>query len=537
MKLKHQLWAGFGGMFLLVLSLGLLAYWSLGSMEERTREMASAARKVQLSLTIPGILNLNRERAIKSLFLDDPAAIRALDEKRAETVALNDVYLKELEASVTEAEGIALLETMREKRKTYLDALAVFVKQSKGADRNTLMSSLDRELGEKVKAYMDAYDAMSAYQSASLQRSQEEAARTVSHTRILTLITLLLAVLVSIGLISWIVRSVLGTLGGEPAQAAQSVALIAKGDLTQPIASTRPDSLLGHLEAMRNELNAVISRLKDGSQRLVSFSSELAQTSQTVAQGAGRGSDAASSIAASIEQMTTSISDLSNNAAAAADTTRQTGEIAANGSSKVLDLANGMASLSNSVRESAGKVTELGQQSDEIRSIVGLIQSIADQTNLLALNAAIEAARAGEQGRGFAVVADEVRLLAQRTTQSTRDIATKIEGIQNNVKSVVAIMGHNVEQVIQGEQLASEGAEAIDNIQRATGEVVSIVRNISDAVRENSTASQEVARTVEHIATLSEQNSRSSNQVAGTANELSELAHELSRVSSQFKTH
>jgi methyl-accepting chemotaxis protein len=536
MKLKHQLWTAFGGMFLMILSLGLLAYWSLGAMQDRTEEMASAARKVQLSLVIPGILNMNRERAIKSLFLDDPEEIRALDAERARTVQLNDVYLKEFEASVKDPEGIALLQTMREKRKIYLDSLAAFVQKSKGADRTTLMATVDKELGDKIKAYLDAYNAMSDYQAASLKKDQELATDTVNRVRTFVIVTLLIAILASLALITWITRTVFRTLGGEPADAARSVALIAQGDLTQPISSSRPDSLLGHLEAMRCELNSVIARLKGGADRLVSFSGELAKASETVAQGAGRGSDAASSIAASIEQMTTSISDLSNNASAAAETTRQTGQIAASGSSTVMDLANGMATLSVSVRDSAGKVAELGQQSDEIRSIVGLIQSIADQTNLLALNAAIEAARAGEQGRGFAVVADEVRLLAQRTTQSTQEIASKIQGIQSNVKAVVAIMDHNVEQVTQGEQLASHGAEAISTIQKATEEVVSIVRNISDAVRENSTASQEVARTVEHIATLSEQNSYSSNEVAGTANELTELAHELSRISAQFKT-
>lgn len=536
MKLKHQLCVGFGGMFALVLALGLLAYLSLGMMQERTEEMASAARKVQLSLVIPGILNVNRERAIKTLFLDDADQIRALDAERTRTVQLNDVYLKEFEESVKDAQGQALLQDMRNKRKIYLDSLAVFIKKSKGGDRQTLMATVDQELSDKVKAYSQAYDAMSDYQSASLKSSAEQAANTVSNALTITGLTLLLAVLVSLGLFTWIVRSVLGTLGGEPSEAAHSVALIAKGDLTQPIHSTRPDSLLGHLESMRSELNTVIARLKQGAERLVSFSSELARTSQTVAQGAGRGSDAASTIAASVEQMTVSISHLSSNAAAAALATRETGETAAKGSATVMNLANGMAKLSVSVKDSAVKVSELGQQSDEIRSIVGLIQSIADQTNLLALNAAIEAARAGEQGRGFAVVADEVRLLAQRTTQSTQDIASKIEGIQSNVKAVVATMDQNVEQVTHGEQLASQGADAINDIRKATEEVVSLVGSISNGVNENSTASQEVARTVEHIATLSSENSSSSQDVASTANELASLAADLSRISAQFKT-
>ena len=468
MKLKHQLLAGFGGMFLLVLTLGVLALWSVSALQHRTDEMATTARKVQLSLVIPGILNLNRERALTTLFLDDPEQIRALDAERARTVALNDEYLKELDASVVKPEGRELLKTMAEKRRTYLDALAVFVRQSKGADRQTLMGTVERELGDKVRAYQAAYDAMSVHQDGNLKESQRNADDTARNARTAAIVTLVLAVLVSAGLVTWIVRSVLNTLGGEPAEAAGSVALIARGDLTQPIANTRPGSLLGNLESMRVELNSTISRLKHGATRLVEFSTTLAQTSRAVADGAGNGSNAAANIAAAIEEMTASITDLSHNAANAAQTTRGSGESAARGSKTVLGLTEGMARLSDSVKESADKVADLGRQSDEIRSIVGLIQSIADQTNLLALNAAIEAARAGEEGRGFAVVADEVRQLAQRTTVSTQDIASKIQGIQGNVKAVVAIMDRNVQQVTEGEQLAEKLEAAGVDVRRKT---------------------------------------------------------------------
>jgi len=537
MKLKHQLLAGFGGMFLLVLTLGVLALWSVSALQHRTDEMAATARKVQLSLVIPGILNLNRERALTTLFLDDPEQIRALDAERARTVALNDEYLKELDASVVKPEGRELLKTMAEKRRTYLDALAVFVRQSKGADRQTLMGTVERELGDKVRAYQAAYDAMSVHQDGNLKESQRNADDTARNARTAAIVTLVLAVLVSAGLVTWIVRSVLNTLGGEPAEAAGSVALIARGDLTQPIANTRPGSLLGNLESMRVELNSTISRLKHGATRLVEFSTTLAQTSRAVADGAGNGSNAAANIAAAIEEMTASITDLSHNAANAAQTTRGSGESAARGSKTVLGLTEGMARLSDSVKESADKVADLGRQSDEIRSIVGLIQSIADQTNLLALNAAIEAARAGEEGRGFAVVADEVRQLAQRTTVSTQDIASKIQGIQGNVKAVVAIMDRNVQQVTEGEQLAVQGADAIREIQTGTASVVTMVGAISDAVGENSAASQEVARTVEHIASLSESNSHAAREMAATAGELTALAEELDGISAQFRTN
>jgi len=535
MKLKHQLCVGFGGMFLLTALVGIFADLSLEIMGRSTQEIASAGRKVELSLIIPGLLNVNRERALKTLFVDDVEAIRLLDEERARGVKLNDVYLQEFEGSVTDPQGLILLKKMRETRKVYLDSLAKFVAESKGSDRNTLMATVDKELGSKIKEYQEAYAAMSNYQSAELRHSVARGAEAISSARISFVITLFVAVFISFVLVFWILRSVLRVLGGEPSEAALSVSLISKGDLTQPIHSVAPNSLLDNLEKMRKEFSSVMYRLKSGTEKLVDFSEALANTSQAVAIGAGHGSEAASSIAASIEQMTVSITHLSSNASAAAQSTQDTRITASTGSSTVFELANCMAALSVRVKGSAIKVAELGRQSDEIRSIVGLIKSIADQTNLLALNAAIEAARAGGQGRGFAVVADEVRLLAQRTSLSTHEIANKIESIQSNVKEVVAIMDEDVKVVTQGEKLASQGADAISTICRATEDFVSIVQNISAGVNENSAASLEVARTVESIATLSAQNSLSSQDVASTANELFNLANQLREVTDKFR--
>jgi methyl-accepting chemotaxis protein len=241
-------------------------------------------------------------------------------------------------------------------------------------------------------------------------------------------------------------------------------------------------------------------------------------------------------MATAVEEMSASIANVSESAQEATTTVTETGATAAEGTAKVLDLARSMATISGSVKDSAGKIADLGHQSNEIRSIVGVIKDIADQTNLLALNAAIEAARAGETGRGFAVVADEVRKLAERTTQSTQDIAKKIEGIQKNVTMVVRVMNQSVEDVLKGEALAEQGATAISSIQTATGEVVGMVRNISTSIQENVTASIGFARNVEHIAQLSEQNSGAANEVAGTADDLAQLAAELNGLAAGFKT-
>ncbi|MFT3736806.1 MAG: methyl-accepting chemotaxis protein [Rhodocyclaceae bacterium] len=194
-----------------------------------------------------------------------------------------------------------------------------------------------------------------------------------------------------------------------------------------------------------------------------------------------------------------------------------------------------MSNISQRVRDSASRVEELGEQSESIRSIVSVIREIAEQTNLLALNAAIEAARAGENGRGFAVVADEVRKLAERTANSTKDISGKIEAIGANVNEIVVAMGLNVTEVSSGEAMAQKAGDAIHDILRSTDEIVTLVRDISNATGENAAASQGVARHVEHIAQLSEENSNAANSLAHTASELNGVAGNIRQQLDSFR--
>lgn len=535
MRLKQQLLSGFGGMLILVLIIGGLALWSLMTIRTSMRALSDSGSQVQLVGAIKINANLIEGHTIKSLFLSDPNIVKTLLEARDAARKVNEDNYKQLSVIVTNEKAKALLTVALDKSKAYGAAIDAIDESAKSAVRLTLMDLIDKDIGPSAKAYNEALDTLLKFQNTTLDESRARADTTINSVLLVVISVLAFAIAAAAIASVVITRSVLGVLGGDPGDAARSVALIASGDLTQPIVTQRAKSLLGNLEAMRVELKDVIHQLTDGAGQLANFSGKLAKASQELAAGACSGSDAASNMAASVEEMTVSIAHVSDSASDAARSAARTGDIAANGSQKVLDLAGGMSDISVSVNDSASKVADLGKQSDEIRSIVGVIKEIAEQTNLLALNAAIEAARAGEQGRGFAVVADEVRKLAERTTQSTQDIARKIEAIQSNVRSVVATMNHSVEQVVQGERLAGQGAEAIGNIQTATKDVVNIVKNISEAIRENSTASQQVAKTVEHIAQLSEENSGGASQVAATADQLTQLATQLNQIASRFK--
>ena len=255
-----------------------------------------------------------------------------------------------------------------------------------------------------------------------------------------------------------------------------------------------------------------------------------------MASGANDGSDNASRMAATSEEMIINIANVSQNALTVSETVKLSGEVAIRGGNNVVDLINSMSLLSTRFKESTQNVVDLEGQSNQIRSIVEEIKDIDEQTDLLALNASIEAARAGDSGRGFAVVANEVRKLAERTKLSTVDIASKISAIQTNVHAVMSNMQSSLEEVDRSEGLALKADSAVKEIQDTTNNAVSLVSEISKAIAESSEITQQVAKSVESFASLSEENSVAAKEVALTATELSKLAESLQSLTSTFKT-
>jgi methyl-accepting chemotaxis protein len=193
-----------------------------------------------------------------------------------------------------------------------------------------------------------------------------------------------------------------------------------------------------------------------------------------------------------------------------------------------------MSRISASVRESSAVILDLEQRSRDISAIVKAIKEIAEQTNLLALNAAIEAARAGEQGRGFAVVADEVRKLAERTTLSTQEIAGMIDQIQKGTRTAVSSMEAGMRRVDSGVELAGQAGDAIGRIKASAEQVVGVVDSISAALREQSAASNDIARKVEQIAQMSEENTAAVQNTAVTARDLGQLSAFLESAVKRF---
>src|SRR5574343_1647592 len=310
--------------------------------------------------------------------------------------------------------------------------------------------------------------------------------------------------------------------------------------------------LVSRLDARRcGALESLAERLNGMARSLSGLFLTFARMSQEISSVAGDSSDNASggdvgvrrqreitlSSSASLEQLTVSLGMTSESAHGAAGVAEASGAMAVAGAERVNGLARSLESLVAPVQQTSASASRLGQRSREIDVIVELIADIAAQTNLLALNAAIEAARAGEQGRGFAVVADEVRKLAERTSSATADINTTVIEIQTVTAQAVASMNVAANEVDTGIGMLRESVAGLQGIAESASVVTQMSTQISDASRQQGIASEEVAGSMQHITDLIEQNTASARSARRTADELLATSHELEQLISSFELY
>ncbi|KPX11485.1 methyl-accepting chemotaxis protein [Pseudomonas syringae pv. coryli] len=282
-------------------------------------------------------------------------------------------------------------------------------------------------------------------------------------------------------------------------------------------------------------MKTCLTRLQDTAEHLNSQARQSNSLANASSIGLERQRVETEQVAAAINQMAATTQEVASHVNRAADATQQANELTRRGRDIAGETREAIQRLSTSVGETGLTVTRLAKDSDEIGGVVDVIKGIADQTNLLALNAAIEAARAGEQGRGFAVVADEVRLLAQNTGKSTKEIAGMIEKIQAGVRETVESMRSGVQEVNEGVEMAGTAGQAIIEIRDSSGKVLQVVDQISFALREQTAASQDVARNVERSAQMAEQNNMSVQELLKTSGGLKTLATSLQTEVGKFR--
>jgi methyl-accepting chemotaxis protein len=314
--------------------------------------------------------------------------------------------------------------------------------------------------------------------------------------------------------------------------------IMAQGDFTPRVSG----NYLGDHQLLKNSINkmgesvgAILNQVKEAVQATASASTEISSSTEQMAAGAQEQSSQASEVAAAVEEMSKTILETTKNSSSASEASKKAGQIAKEGGAVVNQTIAGINRIADVVKESAATVQQLGKSSDQIGEIVQVIDDIADQTNLLALNAAIEAARAGEQGRGFAVVADEVRKLAERTTKATKEIAVMIKQIQKDTSGAVESMNQGTVEVEKGKELANKAGDSLKQIITGAESVVDLITQVAAASEEQSAASEQISKNIEGISSVTQESAAGVQQIARAAEDLNRLTSGLEALVAKFK--
>lgn len=411
----------------------------------------------------------------------------------------------------------------------YVDGIESDYKNMKGDTR-----ALDQKYRGMTARNIDAIEKL---QDSVVQENTEKTQAISARSSLIHLALVVLSfmgVALAISISVFVVRSV----SSKIAQVSEAASRVAEGDLTHEIEVTSNDEL-GRLcekfNAMVKTLRGTLNDINKASGLVSSSSLDLSATSDEMARGAADQDSQAAQVATAMEEMSSTVLEIARHSAQAADSSKDAAKSANNGVDVVSKTIERMERIARTTQETSQIINTLGQSSGKIGEIVGVINDIADQTNLLALNAAIEAARAGEQGRGFAVVADEVRKLAERTTKATKEIAAMIKTIQSDTSKAVDAMDEGGKEVADGVEFASKAGEALGEIVGQVDKVTEMIQMIAAASEEMSTTSEEISCNVEKIASVIKQNAESAVNSSTAAQTISEIAAKLRSDAGKFK--
>ena len=390
---------------------------------------------------------------------------------------------------------------------------------------DVIVAGIDRDLLKQIKELRDQFNIF------TIEKSKEKIAQAETsylQRRNTVVIWVVISLVLTFLLANVVTHQIMRQLGGDPTEVRQVVNMMANGDFSgQPSHALEPDSLLANAYHMQSSLRDMIAKVKSQADHVGVMAQHLAQSAQQISQNVSHESDAVSGMAAAIEELsvsTTHISDQGSSAKRIANSSRSNAE---QGGKVVNKTVAGLLATANEIETASAEVSRLGEDATRISDVVKVIKEIADQTNLLALNAAIEAARAGEQGRGFAVVADEVRKLAERTANATNEINQMSAKIGEVANHALSSMDKVVTTTRQGVSDAETAQQSIVTIQHSFGEVASVIDDISGSLAEQTAAANDLAQSTERVSSMSEENASAAQSLLHLANDLESKAREV----------
>ena len=444
-----------------------------------------------------------------------------MKEKFIDTHLLDDKELSILQAiEATQAKSIPLI---------------VQISQAKLAGDSQKAYSLLKTLSPYFTQWLAEINQFIDYQENANSTLTAELRSNVDEFRIVLLVLLALSVVFGVIVAIVIIRSLLRLLGGEPHIASQIISKIANGNLSEPVAYKGEDSMLSSIATMQGKLKEIVEFITRSSNQINEVALKVSQTSNQAQDAARTQMQSSTQVADKIGQMNKSVIEVSNIAQQTEENSTKSVEISTKGVEIINITAQEIGKITEMISSSAENIRGLQQQSVEIGGSASLITEIADQTNLLALNAAIEAARAGEHGRGFAVVADEVRKLAERTAQTTAEIANMIKLIQDGIGTSVDAIEAIVPQIDKGQKLIIDSVQTLEEIQNQAKDSLQKAKAVASSSSEQEDTMQSIANDMQGISTLSQETSLSLENANKTISELKNISDSLKNYMAYFK--
>ena len=528
-SLRTKLTMGFGILILALAANSLVGYLSVAKLGTTTAALDAAVEKRKMVLQMR--LAMEQQRAGVRLFLLGNQSLGEMETGRQTFQNIGEKFSARL---VTD-EGKRRLSSVLQSGAQYEQLMDRVVQMHReGKTKEALALSLSSEANQSRLEVNAAFDSMMQREEDNKASAVNEQHAAESETR------LLLAIFAAVGLVGGVGIAVIvpRSLANSISAMISVIDEVANNNLSVDDLHVTAQDELGRastgLNGMKNSLRGLIQSIARTAEHVASASEELSSSATQQAQSAETQKSQASQVAVAMQEMSATVHEVSENSNRAAEASRQAADTAREGGAIVEDSLTKMRAIAESVSATAQKVEELGKSSDQIGRIIGVIDDIADQTNLLALNAAIEAARAGEQGRGFAVVADEVRKLAERTTSATKEVANMVQNIQNETKTAVSAMHQGTEEVKAGVQTTTKAGDSLKRIIHMSEQVGEMISHIATAATEQSSATEQVNQNVEQITRLVNESAVGAQQSAKACQDLSGLALDLQKMVSSF---
>ncbi|MFP3847716.1 methyl-accepting chemotaxis protein [Pseudomonas sp. W5-01] len=534
MNIAPRAFLGFAFIAALVIGLSVFSVHRMAQIRQATIDMESNQLPSIGHLTgmLENSLRL-RITSFRTLVNREPASLRETDARIAELIGKLQAAKKAYAALPAEADELALYNQFEATLATFLGIQANVLDlshQDKVDDMRALINTRMKEATDLMGAQINqliAINTKSATEAGEISRQEYESANLsmIAVSAVAVLLTILLA---------WVLtRSIVNPMS----RAVRAAEEISSGDLTRSIEVDGKDEatlLLRALATMQRNLRQTIELISGSSTQLASAAEELSAVTEESSRGLQQQNNEIEQAATAVNEMTAAVEEVARNAVSTSEASQQSNQTARQGRERVIETVRSIQDMAQQIQATSGLVEGLAAQGRDIGKVLDVIRSIAEQTNLLALNAAIEAARAGEAGRGFAVVADEVRALAHRTAQSTTEIEQMVAGIQTRTGDAVQSMSRNTESTRTTLSLASSAGDALELITEAIAQINERNLVIASASEEQAQVSREVDRNLVNIRDLAAQTAAGANQTSAASQELSRLAVDLKAMVAKF---